>query len=185
MAFQCDETTLGRLEWAKLTERLAGCAATARGAETCRLGDLFEATRAGAVERLAETDEMRQLLASGVRLPLDETRDLRPLLAALATGRALVPQELLDVARTARAARATARTLATGEAVRLADLAATLPDLQQVCEAIDHAIGPDGEVRDSASPELRRVRSRARACEQQIERRMARYLQDPNVQRAL
>jgi DNA mismatch repair protein MutS2 len=184
MAFACDEMTLARLEWAKLAERLAACAATVRGAEACR-GDLFEATRAGAVERLEETDEMRRLLDAGVRLPLDDTRDLRPTLAALANGRTLAPQELLDVARTVRAARTIARVLDGSEAARLADLAATLPDVSAVCAVIEGAVGPDGAVRDAASVELRRARARMRTCEAQIERHMARELRDPNVQRAL
>ena len=67
-------------------------------------------------------------------------------------------------------------------APRLASLAETLPDLRPLEQALAAVITPAGEVREDASPELRRLRRRVRELEGEIEKQMSRHLRDPDVQ---
>ena len=130
MSFRCDAATLERLEWPALAECLAACASTARGAEACR-GERFAPTRAAVAERLAETDEVRRLLADDADLPFGGVADLRASLEELRVGRALGAHALAELLETLKAARRLRTHLSQrGEsAPRLAALADTLPEL--------------------------------------------------------
>ena len=64
----------------------------------------------------------------------------------------------------------------------LAELAETLPELRALERALAEVVTPAGELREDASPELRRCRRRVREHEVEIERQMARHLRDPDVQ---
>ncbi|HXZ85594.1 MAG TPA: endonuclease MutS2, partial [Myxococcota bacterium] len=182
MSFRCDAAALERLEWPRLVEHLAGLAATGRGAEVCR-SEPFQATRAGAVERLAETSEARALLEADDAPPFGGIADLRGAQAELALGRALPGAELARVWATLEGARRVRESLVrrAAQAPRLASLARTLPDLQGLARALAALITPEGEVRDEASPELARARRRVRELEAEVERVMARALRDPEI----
>ncbi len=185
MAFRCEDTTLERLEWGRLLRALADCAATARGRDACQ-GDLFGATHATVRELCSETIEARRLLDAGTSLRLHEIDDTRPLLASLALGKAPAPQSLAGLARTLRTSEALRRSLGRDERVpRLADLVSTLPELARLAARIESVVTPEGEIREDASPELRRLRRRARDLETEVERRMTALLRHPDVQRDL
>jgi DNA mismatch repair protein MutS2 len=183
MSFRCDPATLERLEWSRLAECLAGLAATARGVEACR-GELFSATRAAVAERLAETGEARVLLDGGEVVPFSGVADLRPHLEGASVGRTLGPRELREVADTALAAERLRRFFAerSGRAQRLAGLAATLPKLLGLAEGIGRVVGPDAQVREDASPALRKLRRRVAELQSEIDRRMAGWLRDGSLQ---
>jgi len=185
MAFLCDAATLERLEWPRLVRALAGCAATRRGAEACAR-ELFAATRAGAQELAEETAEARSLLAEGAPLGLHEVADLRALMGSLGSGRLPEASQLAEVVRTLRAAGRLRSLLAEhARAPRLADLARTLPRLDALRDSIERAVTNEGEVREDATPELRRARRQARDLESEIERRMASLLRQSDIQRHL
>jgi DNA mismatch repair protein MutS2 len=186
VAFRCDPEALERLEWPRLVEHVARLAATARGAELCR-SQPFQATRAGAVERLAETSEARCLLDSGEEPSFGGVSDLRAALAELALGRWLAGPELARVAAEIDGARRVREHLArrAAHAPRLASLARTLPDLQPLARELAALVTPEGEVRDEASPELARARRRVRELQAEIERIMARALRDPDLREHL
>ena len=183
MSFRCDPATVARLEWDRLVECLAECAATSRGVEACR-GDLFQATRASVLERLEETAEVRALLEAGEPLSFAGAVDLRDLLEALKRGRAVTAAALAGVRSTLDAsARLRAFLLERrGSAPRLADLAGTLPELAPLSAEIARVISDEGEVRGDASPELVRLRKRVRELEGEIERRMAACLRNASLQ---
>jgi DNA mismatch repair protein MutS2 len=185
MSFRCDAATLERLEWPRLAGFLAGCAATSRAAEACR-GDLFLASRAAVQERLIETDEARALLDAGVSLPLSEVADLRPLLTALRTGALVGGPDLAGLARTLRASDTVRSRLASERASpKLGDLAGTLPELGALRARLERAVTEHGEIRDDATPELKRARRSVRELESDIEQRMAALLRDPDIERSL
>ncbi|MEE8558031.1 MAG: Smr/MutS family protein [Myxococcota bacterium] len=182
MGFLHDPATLERFEWPRLLARLATQASTARGAEVCRRGEFapdLESVRA----LLRETTEARRILDAEEDLPLGGISDLRPLLAGAARGQQQPTTELLGVLRTARAARQVATFLRErGErAPALAAVAADLPDLRALEGALERAITPEGELREDASPELRRTIRRIRDLEAEVERRMERKLRDPAI----
>jgi len=183
VTFRAEPATLARLEWPRLLELLAAQAATERGAEALRALD-FPATHASVRQRLAETSEARALCDEGADPPFGGAADLRALLAELARGRTGSARELASVAATLEAMRKV-RVSLTGNAGRapgLAALAQTLPELRAVERSLAEVLTPAGELREDASPELRRCRRRVREHEGEIERAMARHLRDPDVQ---
>ncbi len=186
MSFTCDPATVARLEWNRLAECLAGCAATARGMEACR-GPLFQATRASVLERLEETAEARGLLESGEPLGFGGVADLRATLEALERGRLASGSELAAVAATLSAAARLRAFLRERQerAPRLADLADTLPPLAPLVARIEEVIDERGEVRANASPALAKLRRRVRELEAEIERRMNACLRNPSLQPCL
>ena len=186
MSFRCDERTLERLEWPRLAQWLAREAATPRGAEACR-GDLFALTPEAARERLAETSEMRGLLDAGEELPLSGVHDLRETQAALRRGSLLAASDLAQVYTTVQAGmrvRAFLRTRVE-HAPRMSALAQTGLELKALERKLERVLTPEGELRDDASPELKRVTRRVRDLEREVQRRMSACLQAPEIQRHL
>jgi DNA mismatch repair protein MutS2 len=182
MGFHCDRATLERLEWPRLADRLAGLAATERGADACR-GDLFAPTRASVADRLAETTEARGLLDAGEEIPFGGVHDLRELMQGLGVGGPVAPGEALRVFTTLVAARRIRSFLAEREArvPELALLGATLPELRPLEREIEQRISPEGELRNDASPALARAHRRVREHRSAIERRMNAALRDPAI----
>ena len=183
MSFQCDERTLERLEWPRLVEWLAREASTVRGAEACR-GDLFAPTQALARERLEETGEVRGLLDRGEDLPFAGVHDLRETQAVLRRGTLLATAELARVYTTIQAGSKLLAFLSTRDegAPRLAALAQTLPDLTRLERKLARMITPEGELREDASPALKRATQRVRKLEHEVQRRMAACLQASEIQ---
>jgi len=183
VAFRCDPATLSRLEWQRVLDCLAAQAATARGAERLRADD-FPPTHGSVRERLAQTSEARALVDQGREPSFGGVADLRAELSQLGRGRTLTAGELAKLLATLEAARRVRESL-TGNAAsapRLAVLAETLPELHALERALAEVITPAGEIREDASPDLRRLRRRVRELEGDIERQMARHLRDPDVQ---
>ncbi len=186
MSFRCDAATLERLEWPRLAEAWARCAATERGEAACR-GDVFAATRAAVAERLAETGEARALIDAGEAVPFGGIRDLRPALEDARLGRSLSAASLGGVLECLRGGQRVREHLLArrARAPRLADLAATLPLLGATADALARVVTPEGEVRDDASPELARARRRIRELESECDRIMARARRDPDLREHL
>jgi DNA mismatch repair protein MutS2 len=182
MPFRVAERTLERLDWADLVARLEACAQTPGGRALAR-GDLFAESGAAMRERLAETSEARAPLDEGAPPPTGGVHDLDPALLRLAKGGALTGAELLEVASTLGALRATARFLAARaeRAPRLAARAAEIADQSALEAAIRAALEPDGTLRDAASPVLARARREARELAAEAQARIERTLRDPAV----
>ena len=189
MSFSVAQKTLERLEWAallaRLGERLATPGARARLAtsETA----LFEATRAGVLDRLAETSEARRLFQAGEHAPLDGVADLSGVLPRARRGGVLEPRELRDVGSTLRALRATREFLTrrSEQAPRLADLAASLPVDAELERQIERCIDSEGEVRDEASPALAAARRSIRELSGEVQDRIEQLLRDPDLAASL
>ena len=183
MAFRCDAATLERLEWPRLARCLSAQAATERAAGAMVAEDgytLFAETRAGALAWLVETGEMRGLLDAEEVPPFGGIADLRAALDEAGRGSVLNGRQLAAVLSTLEASSRIATFFAdrAGRAPRLADLADTLPGFASLVRELRSLITPEGEVRDDASVELRKVRRQARSLESEIETRMAKLLRD-------
>lgn len=142
---------------------------------------------AEAAQRLAATRALMQLQAGGEQPPLDGIRDVAPALERLAApGVMLQPAELLDLASTLAAGRRVkafaARFAAAGagreSAPLLARAAAAIVPLKQFEDAVHRAVDESGEVKDGASPELRRLRKLIGRTREEILDRMGRILRD-------
>src|SRR5713226_666718 len=163
-----DERTLRVLEFAKVTERLASYAVTARGRELAETlppsPDPDDVTR-----RLAVTTEARVLLADG-EVPLRGTSDLRETLAAIRQVKHFIQ--------------------ARGDRVPLlAEEAASMSTFERLEEALQRTIADDGAILDSASADLGRLRRAQQSAHARIRESLddllrgpaARMLQDPLI----
>ncbi len=111
--------------------------------------------------RLREVAEAADLLMEEGDISLQGLEEVRPLLAeARAEGSIVPPEGLLRVKSTAAAAGRTRGFLLKARTPRplLQSMAEEIPDLRDLHEALHSAIGPRGEILDSASPELRGIR---------------------------
>lgn len=177
-----DEKTLHTLEFPKILERLATYTAFQASTDKAHAlrpsADIHEARR-----RLAETSEAVQLLSTHSSLTIGGARDVRPQVDLAAHGGILTPVELLDVKSTLLAARTLARSFERlGEQCpNLADIAAQIPPIFGLVDAITHAISDRGEVLDSASAKLGTIRHDLRISHDRLLTKMQRMLNDPNI----
>ncbi len=169
-----------------MREWLSREAGSRRGAEAC-LALEFEQTLGGVRDRLAETREACALLETGQELPLGGAQDVRAILEKLERGAVLAGSDFVQILDTLRAARRVSSflTARADAAPRLADLGRTLPDLTALDAEIARVITPRGELRESASSELRKARQRTEACEREVKDRLGRLLRDERVLAAL
>ena len=173
------EKSLHTLEYPKILERLAHEAAFSASKELARAlqpaTDLREVQR-----RQAHTTEARRLLEVRPDAGIRGARDIRPLVVRGERGAMLSPSELLDILSTVRSAIYVARLLG-----RLDDdfplmkaLGADLPQRPKLAERIEQSISEEGEVLDSASPTLRRLRIEIRGAQQRLQEKLQSLLNE-------
>jgi len=174
-----DAHTIFRLEFDKVRELAAGYACSPLGEE--RVKALEPSGDVGEVEaRLRRTSEMLDLLRFDEPLPLGSMKDVRPALRKCAVqGSILEPVELWAVREVLGTAARMRRYIRTrkGKVPYLFALSEGLSPQPELERAIEEAVDPEGRVRDSASPELRRVRralaGRREALRGELERLLA------------
>ena len=134
---------------------------------------------------LDETGEMMVIVYRGDSVPLAGVQDIRP---ALKTARIidsmLTPQELKDIESVLAASRVLRRFLANvkGDFPLLRGWAQGLAPMAELEADIARAIGPDMNVLDSASPELRRLRREIELMHSRIQDRMRQFISSPTIQ---
>lgn len=165
--------TLALLGFDKVRDRLADCTSFSGGRQLA-LG-LTPGTDADDVrQRLARTSQARDYQDRRGGPELGGAHDVREVVAAARRGRVLLPQELLDVRDTIGAARRMRRPLAR-EAARWPELAALgeqLDDCPALFDAIQATLNDDGEVLDSASPALGKIRRELRVVHDRLMRHL-------------
>jgi len=164
------------LEWDRVLEILAGQARSSMGAERCRTIPL-ETDLDAAEARLQETREMVSLEERGDPFPSLPFPDLREALGRVAKGAPLEPHELRDVSLVLGLAAEVARYFRQRRELVpvLSAVAAPLDEMyqgEQVKAAIDRAVDQEGNIRESATPELRRLTHRAQDLKQQMRHRL-------------
>ena len=164
------------LEWDRVLEILAGQARSSMGAERCRTIPL-ETDLEAAEARLQETREMVSLEERGDPFPSLPFPDLREALGRVAKGAPLEPHELRDVSLVLGLATEVARYFRQRRELVpvLSAVAAPLDEMyqgEQVKAAIDRAVDQEGNIRESATPELRRLTHRAQDLKQQMRHRL-------------
>ena len=167
--------TITVLEWDRVLDMLAGRARSAMGVERCRALAL-ESEVDAAERRLNETTEMAALLDSDDPFPSLGFPDLRGVVGRADKGAVLDPAELRDCS------------IALGlghEVLRYARRHGDLPALAAVIEpleswhglnsikdAIDRSVDAEGNIRESATPQLRRLMQHAHDLKQTMRRRL-------------
>ena len=183
-----DAEALQALELPAITERLAAASATELGAVRAR--ELAPATVVDEVAvRQALTAEGVALLNLAQDPPLAGIADLRPAVARAERDGLLGPAELRAIATAVRVALEARRVVGAQREVAplLGELLARVdPVLVPVAEEIDRAIEDDGsDVRDNASPVLRRLRRELRNGGARVRDELARVARSSDVQDAL
>ena len=161
------------LDWGALLELLAGLALSSMGAERCRaLAPLEDLERARAA--LQETAEMAALENSGAGFPMAPFPDLRPVVERAAKGAPLHAVDFRDlsaflglVADIIRFVHARRQ-----DAPALAALGQGLQSLAPIKLEIDRCIDGEGQIRESATPELRELTHEAHALKQKMRSRL-------------
>lgn len=166
------EQTAMVLEWPRLLDALAGHARSTIGAARCRAlelaSDLHDAQR-----RQQETTEMGQLQATGETLPALTFPDIRDPLARAMKGAMLEVHELRDCAMVLELMEESGHFVERHQQDTPALLSVAQPlrsvrELKPVKIALDAAIHPDGSIKESATPELRRLTRQAQGLKQQM-----------------
>jgi DNA mismatch repair protein MutS2 len=192
MSFFVTQKTLERLEWKRVLAMLGEHARTPGGQHRCAAeasegesaeASLFEPTRRGVLERLAETGEARNILAAGEVPPIGGAPGLEQTLARARKDGVLAARELLNLASTLKITRDVKRFLEARResAPRLADLAEALVEHRDFERDIEACLEPSGEVRDSASPTLAGARRDAQRIATEVQAKLSHYLRDPDI----
>ena len=110
--------------------------------------------------RQQETTEARRLLDAKGSNSIGAARDVRPLVERAERGLTLLPAELLDIQSTLEAGQRLKRTLTRlgDQFPRLADHALGIEECPNLAAEIPRCINERGEVLDTASPQLARIR---------------------------
>ncbi|MBI5297781.1 MAG: endonuclease MutS2 [Chloroflexi bacterium] len=173
-----DAKTISVLEYPKILARLAGFCDFSASMELARA---LEPTTSFdlAIARLAETSEARRLL-SIQDIGIGGAHDIRPAADLAARSGVLDPQQLLDIKATLISCRELKKSLErkTDEYPRLAQIALGLPNPHGIVDAISRILSERGEVMDSASEKLARLRREVRVARDRLMSRLQRYLSE-------
>jgi DNA mismatch repair protein MutS2 len=178
-----DERALELLELPAILERLAGGAASEPG-QALALGLRPSDDPDEVAGRQGLTSEAVALLDHSAEPELGRVRDVRPLAEVAERGSMLDPGALRAIAATiAQAVSARSALEAFAEAPGLAAIAGSIdPGLRSLAETIDGAVEEDGsDLRDGASPALRRLRRELREGRARLTERLQRLARDPDL----
>lgn len=182
-----DSHTLRVLEFYKVRDILKQYAASEPGAE--RADALVPSDDPAWIKRsLKEVYDLAGFINAGNSVPLGGLKDVTAQLKKAAVeGAMLSPHELADVAGVARCSRLVKAQLSRARerfpAIHAHE--ARLGVFQGLEGAVENAIGADGEVLDSASFELRRIRRSLAALKARINKTLEHILQDPACAKAV
>jgi DNA mismatch repair protein MutS2 len=189
-----NEHTLRVLEYDKVLGIVSGYAASDPG-KAAVLAFLPSADASVVATRLQETQEFTWILEGGDTLLLDGIRDIRPAVHKLGiAGIMLSPAELLHIVLTLGAGRRVKRFFQRFEekgmssrfaAPLLRARAANIQTLKHAEDAIASAIDERAEIKDSASPALRKIRKQIARTREDILSRMTCILQDSGFQKII
>lgn len=175
---------LDKLEFDEIRARLVAQCLFSVTAETALA--LAPSTDRWLVDRWLEaTAEGVDLLTNFPDITIGGSRDIRSGAERAGKGSRLLPQELMSVADTARAARLLRRSIHRLPEVnqrfpQLLDLSSGLIEAPDLESTINRAIGPAGEVLDSASPALSRIRKEVRIAHGRLMDRLNRFVGGSN-----
>jgi DNA mismatch repair protein MutS2 len=172
-----DSRSLHVLEFDKIRERLAAFASFSLGAERCRNLTPTDDIRF-ARQWQAETSEGRRLIEQKSDVHLGGVHDLRPQLEQALRGSPLLPVDLNHIRYTLQRARTLQRSLSrlSEQFPHLADVAARISVPQEIAEEIGRCVDERGEVLDSASEKLARVRRELREAHDRLMEKLQRII---------
>ena len=183
-----DANALAALEFPAIVDRLTAATSTAFGAELAR-GLAPSADPEEVVRRQALTAEAVALLDLAEEPPLARIDDVRAAAAHAARGGVLTPDALAGVAAAVGGglrARSALESQADVAPLLAEIVAAVDPTLAPLADGISRCIEEDGsDVRDNASPLLRRLRRELRNGQQRVVEELRRLARAPGLREHL
>jgi len=183
-----DRHALAVLEYPAIADRLAHATSTPHGGSLAR--ELLPSPEPEEVRRRQTlTAEAIALLDSAAEPELAGIADVRETAAHAARGASLSPGTLAEIARTVTVALAGRRALEAEREVAplLAELAAAVdPTLAPLAEEITRCVEDDAsDLRDGASPHLRKLRSQLRGGRQRVAEELRRLARSTELRQHL
>lgn len=174
------------LEFPKILARLARYADFSAGAELA-LALTPAPDYREAQERLVLTAEARALFMARPDFALGGISDIRPWVDQARHEVLIMPRDMLQLRDTLQGAEQVHRVLTRLEAQfpHLADIAWRVTPQPQLVAAINRVLDERGEVRDTASPELARIRHELRITQERIQEKLRRMVASPEIARYL
>jgi DNA mismatch repair protein MutS2 len=166
------EATLRKLEFSRVLERLAAsCQYSVAAERALEVGPSGEQQQVSYL--LSITDEAVDLITAFPDLSIGGARDIRAVVTRAQKGGRLQPADLLLILDTINASRNLRRSFfrlpdAETRFPGLADFAIHLADLHDLETDIGRSIGPRGDVLDTASPELSKIRRDIRVAHSRL-----------------
>jgi len=169
---------LSTLEFPKILEQLAYHADFSAGKERA-LALMPTPYPSEARQRQAETSEACLLLSLKPGVGMGGARDVRSLLQQSRLAAVLLPTELLEIRQTLVSARDLKRVLArmADQFPNLADMADRIQECSGLVQEIGRCISERGDVLDTASSELARIRRELEVAHQRLVDRLNRIVQ--------
>ncbi len=168
------EKSLQTLEYPKILAKVAGEAAFSASKDLVMAleptPDLEVAQR-----RLAYTTEASHLIDLSTDAGVRGAHDVRALLARAARDGVLLPSDLVEVLETVRSSLYVAQLLTRLDAETfpfLHRLGADIPQRPRIAHRIEETVSEDGEILDTASPTLRKLRFDIRGASQRLQERL-------------
>jgi DNA mismatch repair protein MutS2 len=180
------EQVLQTLEFDKIRDQLARHASFGASRElVSALQPIIDPARI--LEAKARTTAARALLESYADTSIGGARDVRPAMEHARRGGILEAQTILDVGSTLAAMRRLRGQVLRSQAdfAPLRHLGEQLPLLQPLENEIERTIGPDGEVLDTASGELARLRRAVRVAFDRLQEKLQSILNSTQFAGAL
>lgn len=181
-----DAHSLECLDFERVRELLAGCASTELG--RARAATLKPANRADLVQRwLRQVDELRDFASQHDLPPMGGVSDIREIVNRCAPPLRVGVEDLASVGRTLTSTHEIASYLKhlPESAAEILHIARRVGDFQSVATRIATVIDDRGEVRDSASPKLGRVRAEIADATARLGDVVGTLINDPQIRRLL
>jgi DNA mismatch repair protein MutS2 len=169
------DADLDRLEFSRFRDVLLRFATSFRGGELLGTLTPFE-HRHEAEHVLLQVETLRARHEQGVGVPPLEIGDLRVILARLKTpGSVLTGPDLLELLPLLQGTRVAKKSLEGDDLpAEITELGVPLSPFPQLEHALASALDAEGDVKDSASPELRRLRRAKESARERIRERLER-----------
>jgi DNA mismatch repair protein MutS2 len=174
------EKSLTTLEFPKILAKVAREAAFSASKDLVMAleptSNLEEAQR-----RLAYTSEASRLIDLHADIGVRSAHDIRQLLARAARDGVLAPADLVEVLATVQSALYVARLIERLDPENfplVRALGADIPQRPQIARRIEETVSEEGEILDTASPTLRKVRFDIRGASQRLQERLRTLVND-------
>jgi DNA mismatch repair protein MutS2 len=179
-----NEETLRKLEFDKIQQQLAGLTQFEGGRERA-LKMKPSQDHQVICQRLDETQEAMEFLRFGEPGYFSELKPIDQALAKARVSGILNAGDLRHIYLMLHAARLAGKSMQAGKYRALAELCSRLTVISSLENQIDRCVGEDYQIRDSASPQLRSIRSQIATLRLRIKEYLQDFIRSGNNQKLL